>query len=194
MNLSEFYCITLHAFAEIEKKYFVSHTIKTNRICFKAQMFDMDVYWENFFEVNLNLSFYEGDELTIIPLKNIMLYLEFGNDQIEHITKNQFTSEQVYRTWAFETAKICDSVLECIFQNKKLLFSCSSWQNNVLQSSQHSAEIDAIKKNLNNFWKNKNYSEYLSYFLKYRQALANYPNLVIFERRAEYIRRHMVNN
>ena len=94
----------------------------------------------------------------------------------------------------FETAKICDSVLECIFQNKKLLFSCSSWQNNVLQSSQHSAEIDAIKKNLNNFWKNKNYSEYLSYFLKYRQALANYPNLVIFERRAEYIRRHMVNN
>lgn len=190
MDFSAFCHLTLHAFAPIEKRFFDSHVLNKNGICFHADSFDMEVYLENYFEVNLDFSFCEKGKCAIIPLKNIMVYLGFDSKDVEKITGNQFSSEQVYLTWISETAKICVSVLERISQDKNLLPSCSRWQNDWFAASRHHTEIRFVKRMLDNLWREKDYTAYISYFLKHRQALADHPGSDIFIKRADYIRQH----
>lgn len=190
MDFSAFCRLTLSAFAPIEKEFFISSFAEKNRICFHADSFDVEVYLENNFEVNLNFSFYEKGKCAVIPLKNIMVYLGRDSKEIEKITGNQFSSEQAFLAWISEVAKLCEPVLERISYDKNLLSTCYRWQNDALATSRHLTEIHSIKRNLNDLWKSKDYAAYLSYFVEHSQALASRSDSDIFIKRAEYIRQH----
>lgn len=187
MNFSEFSHSTLLAFERIEKEYFSSHVIKKDYILFKRNEFYLEVYFENYFEVNVNFSFCENGEYVNVSLKNIMTYLNFEKKELNQVTKNQFSSEKGYSVWILEIAKICESVLEVILRDKSLLISCYHWQKDMNNLFLYNVNMDFVKKNLNDFWKNKNYSAYLSYYLNNCQEFVGDSAFSIFEKRAKYI-------
>lgn len=188
MNYSVFCHLTLLAFKKIEKEYLSSHIIKKDYILFKGNGFHLEIYYENYLEVNVNFSFYENGECVNVPLKNMMVYLNFEEKELNQITKNQFSNEG-YSIWIFEIAKICESVLKYILQDNSLLSSCYHWQKDMNNILLYNANMDCAKKCLNDFWKSKNYSAYSSYYLNNCQEFVGNSAFSIFEKRAKYIRR-----
>ncbi len=143
----------------------------------------------------MNFSFYENGEFVNVPLKNMMVYLNFEEKELNQITKNQFSSEKGYSIWIFEIAQICESVLKYILRDNSLLSSCYHWQKDMNNILLYNANMDCAKKCLNNFWKSKNYSAYSSYYLNNCQEFVGNSTFSIFEKRAKYIRRlEMQNN
>lgn len=187
MNFSAFCCLTLSAFEQIEKKYLISHVIKKDYIRFKGNKFYLEVYLENYFEVNVNFSFCANGECGSVSLKNIMSYLNFEDKDLNQVAKNQFYSESRYSVWISEIAQICESVLITILRDESLLAACYHRQKDMCNVYIYNANMDCAKKVLNHFWKSQNYVVYLSYYLNNCQEFIGNSTFALFDRRAKYI-------
>lgn len=187
MNFFTFCDLTLSAFEGIEKECLSSYVIKKNYILFRGNGFHLEIYLENYVEVNVNFSFYENGECANVSLKSIMAYLNFEEKELGKVTKNQFYSEKGYSIWISDIAQICESVLRAVLRDENLLVSCYHWQKDMNDIFLYNANLNFAKKTLNNFWKSKNYSAYLSYYLNNCKEFEGDAAFIISEKRAKYI-------
>lgn len=138
MDFQKFSALTLQAFEPVEQSFAMTHKVKDETVIFHSDLFDVMIYMEDYFEVNIDFAFKMNHKKVTLRLLDVAEFLGLEESCIQRIRRNQFSADkiQAYARFIQEISGILMHIFEKLFQNENLLAECYSF----IQSERETTE------------------------------------------------------
>ncbi len=190
INFIEF---TVEIFKGFEKQYDFKIEKSNTHFSLRNKFALIDIYFENYFEVNAYLKFVDMEKSQDIELKNIVKYFNVDKNIVCQIPFNQISSNEHLIKYMKCVRNALSSIIDLFKKDRVLFDECmDNYIQDFLAYNDNNRQ-NAIFSLLNNLWNNEKYTEYILNFQKYDKIIFENKKYSLANRRALYIKNNILN-
>ncbi len=175
---------------EFETSYALEKHSSSTRILFSNKYISIDIYFENYFEINIYLKFLEINKNQDINFILLTKCLNLDKDIMSMVSSNQIIDNK-YLIKYLECARNILIIIINLHNNERdLLCGYLKKYNKYVFEVSKQKQLQEFFSILNNLWNEKKYAEYLMFFEKNNNLIMNSEKYSLARHRALYIKKH----